>query len=57
MDFAAVRMVEHGAADEPVRLNSVISMEVVLRNGIVLRLAENCSMKLMSSVILLVGVE
>ena len=57
MDFAPLRMVEQDVAEPAPRSNSAISMEIVLRNGIVLRVAEGCSIKLMSSVISLVGVQ
>ena len=39
-DFAPLRVVEQIAAEPAARSDSTISIEIVLRNGIVLRLAE-----------------
>ena len=56
-DFAPLHVVEQISTEPGARSDSTISMEIVLRNGTVLRLAEGCSMKLMSSVFSLVGVK
>ena len=55
MDFAPVRVVETTAAAEPIRSAEKFVMEIVLPNKTVLRLAENCSMALMSSAISVLG--
>jgi hypothetical protein len=53
-DFAPVRVLD---ADLPVPVCSggAMVMEVLLPDGIVLRLSENCSMKLLASVATLLG--
>ena len=57
LDFAEVKMVEQPGVENGTQLSSAISMEVVVRNGVVLRVAEGCSTKLLSSVFSLVGVK
>jgi len=55
-DFAQVRLDEPSATSEEIRRGADIAMEVVLGNGIVLRIADQCSMNLLASVISVVGV-
>ena len=56
VSFAPVRMIdsEESASGSPDSFGC--SLEIALPNGIVLRLSESCSMKLLSSVVSLLGV-
>jgi hypothetical protein len=56
-DFVPVRVVETSVPVNDAGEDRGIAMEVVLRSGIVLRLTDACSMKLLSSVVSLLGVE
>jgi len=56
-DFVPVQLLPENSEVAKQQNNLNISMEVVLRNGIVLRLTDQCPLKLLSSVISLAGVE
>jgi hypothetical protein len=55
-DFKQVHL-DDSSAPEDQRPGAEIAMEVVLGNGIVLRLADQCSMNLLAAVISVVGVK